>query len=152
MFTFIKKLPIFYYSSVLNLPIISGKEIYYADSHGGFHGDGETFLIISFKDNSIENKIENNSNWKRLPLEGDLNAIIYGSALQSFSQNALFMDNNGNSLIPPIKNGYYCLIDKNNKSNDAQINFFTDEVYSFNFILGIYDNDANQLYVVQLDT
>ena len=56
-------------------------------------------------------------------------------------------DENGNSLIPEIKNGYSMLIDKQDKSLTNML-----ERASLNFVLGVYDTDTNTLYYYELDT
>ena len=57
----------------------------------------------------------------------------------------------GKSLVPQIKNGYYCLIDR--QSNDLKKKQpFILYRYSFNLTIGLYNSDSKLLYYLKLDT
>lgn len=47
------------------------------DTHGGFHGDGYTFMVIEFEDD-ISEQIEANAGWSELPLDEVTNMLVYG--------------------------------------------------------------------------
>lgn len=53
----------------------------------------------------------------------------------------------GENLVPEIENGYYILIDRQSNQNDNILNRG-----SFNFTVGIYNTDDNNLYFCKLDT
>lgn len=111
------------------------------DTHGGFNGDGATFAKIKFSDDSALAQIENNNVWTPLPSDETVQALLYGD------YSGFVCDENGNSLIPEIKNGYSMLIDKQDKSLTNML-----ERASLNFVLGVYDTDTNTLYYYELDT
>ena len=76
-----------------------------------------------------------------MPSDETVQALLYGD------YSGFVCDENGNSLIPEIKNGYSLLIDKQNETLTNML-----ERASFNFILGIYDADTDILYFYELDT
>jgi hypothetical protein len=124
-------------SKTLEVDVSEGTVISETDDHGGFHGDGTTFVEISFSDNDCLNLIKESSAWKPFPLTDNMTAIIYGL---------------GNSLIPNIQNGYYCFVDRHWESKDKKDDSEVLNRYSFNFTAAIYDTDANILYYMELDT
>lgn len=125
----------------LKLNISSGEVAESFNTHGGFSGDGITFVKIKFSDDSALTQIENNNIWKSLPSDKTVNDLLYGN------YSDFVCDEDGNSLIPEIKNGYSLLIDKQNETLTNML-----ERASFNFILGIYDADTDILYFYELDT
>lgn len=125
----------------LKLNVSSGEVSESFDTHGGFSGDGITFVKIKFSDDSALMQIENNNIWKSLPSDKTVNDLLYGN------YSDFVCDEDGNSLIPEIKNGYSLLIDKQNETLTNML-----ERASFNFILGIYDADTDILYFYELDT
>lgn len=125
----------------LKLNVSSGEVSESFDTHGGFSGDGITFVKIKFSDDSALTQIENNNIWKSLPSDKTVNDLLYGN------YSDFVCDEDGNSLIPEIKNGYSLLIDKQNETLTNML-----ERASFNFILGIYDADTDILYFYELDT
>lgn len=125
----------------LKLNVSSGEVAESFDTHGGFNGDGATFAKIKFSDDSALTQIENNNIWKSLPSDKTVNDLLYGN------YSDFVCDEDGNSLIPEIKNGYSLLIDKQNETLTNML-----ERASLNFILGIYDADTDILYFYELDT
>ena len=125
----------------LKLNVSSGEVAESFDTHGGFNGDGVTFAKIKFSDDSALTQIENNNVWTPLPSDETVQALLYGD------YSGFVCDENGNSLIPEIKNGYSMLIDKQDKSLTNML-----ERASLNFVLGVYDTDTNTLYYYELDT
>lgn len=94
----------------LKLNVSSGEVAESFDTHGGFNGDGATFAKIKFSDDSALTQIENNNVWMPLPSDETVQALLYGD------YSGFVCDENGNSLIPEIKNGYSMLIDKKIKA------------------------------------
>lgn len=125
----------------LKLNVSSGEVAESFDTHGGFNGDGATFARIKFSDDSALTQIENNNVWTPLPSDETVQSLLYGD------YSGFVCDENGNSLIPEIKNGYSMLIDKQDKSLTNML-----ERASLNFVLGVYDTDTNTLYYYELDT
>ena len=134
-------------SKGLSIDLSSGIEISHEDSHGGFHGDGHTFIVLQFSDNSILDTIKKDVKWKEFPLDETTQALVYG--LEDNESHTLpFLSNeDGTALIPEIQNGYYILIDRQPETDTDIL-----ERYSFNFTIGIYDSDTNIMYFCELDT
>ena len=76
-----------------------------------------------------------------MPSDETVQSLLYGD------YSGFVCDDDGNSLIPKIKNGYSMLIDKQDKSLTNML-----ERASLNFVLGVYDTDTNTLYYYELDT
>lgn len=121
----------------------------YRDTHGGFHGDGETVAVITLpRDAALEAEDRmryGQPYWQALPLRQDLQQALYGSE----TNGALFTDNAGNPLLPEVKTGWYFFYDE-------QGHPYTEEsIYgrpSFNFTLAVYDPAHYTLYYFKLDT
>ena len=136
----------------LDFPDIT--EISEKDTHGGFHGDGELFIKIKFKDNSLEEQLKE---WKQFPLTENLEKAVYGCTEnigedEEITFASLFSDENGISKIPQIENGYYYFYDRYSESTDPEDDSELFSRYSWNFSLAIYDCDNSTLYYMELDT
>ena len=60
-----------FYSSLIEIPIPIFAKIEEKDTHGGFHGDGETLAKFYFSDKQAQNftsNISNNSHWNEFPI------------------------------------------------------------------------------------
>ena len=130
-------------SRELGVDVSGGTEISYEDTHGGFHGDGTTSIVLQFNDNSMLDAIKKDPKWKEFPLDEIMHEIVCGSD----------MEIDGHPVpgpliqVPKIQNGYYILIDRHSEKDKNIL-----ERYSFNFTVGLYDTDANILYFCELDT
>lgn len=121
------------------------------DTHGGFLGDGLTFISVTFPDGDAENALTQNEKWSPLPLSRELSVLAYGDETQSTGPS-IVDHNSGKALIPAIKNGYYCFIDRYKISDERPEDKNILERYSQNFTLVIYDTDTHTLYYAELDT
>lgn len=139
-------------SENIEIDVNKGTVLTEADSHGGFHGDGITMTQISFDDGTVLDAIENNDHWNRVPLSKNITALVYGIDEETSSIGPYLTDENGNTIIPEIQNGYYYFYDRHSESKDP----YSDEDVlgraSFNFTLALYDSDNNVLYYVEFDT
>ena len=121
----------------------------YRDTHGGFHGDGETVAVITLpRDAALEAEDRmryGQPYWQALPLRQDLQQALYGSE----THGALFTDDAGNPLLPEVKGGWYYFYDEQGHP------YIEDSIYdrgSFNFTLAVYDPSHYILYYFVLDT
>ena len=60
-------------SRSLGIEIPKDIKIEYEDTHGGFHGDGETVAVVEFNNSigeDIQSEMLNNEDWNKLPLRG----------------------------------------------------------------------------------
>ena len=112
-----------------------------AETHGGFLGDGETFVKLSCKN------VELSDNWMELPLTESIMQIL----------NLIQCDNNGcKSAIERYNintsNGYYYFRDRHsetiNEYDDTELNNRS----SYNFTMAIYNTDTNTIYYYEMDT
>ena len=131
------------FSIALSVDASGGKEIASYDSHGGFHGDGLTFVSWKFTDDKVRNQILESRKWNVLPLTDNLNRLI---------TEAYICDENGDRFFPDIQNGYYLFIDRHSESRNSSDDSDVFHRYSFNFTLAIYDTDNDILYYAELDT
>lgn len=116
------------------------------DTHGGFHGDGDHYLILDCSSDPDKAKIIVQE-WKPLPLSENLELIMFGGTKNGVSYG---FDLAKNAHLPEIQNGYYRFEDKQSKdpSDDSGL---LGRV-SFNFRLAVYDLDTNKLYYFEFDT
>lgn len=130
----------------------SGTIVANSDSHGGFHGDGERFVAISFSDPSIAERLIEDQAWKPLPLSKNITALIYGITTEEGREGPYVTDEDGKAEFPKIQNGYYYFIDKQNQNAARYDDTDVLDRDSFNFIIAIYDIDTDRLYYAELDT
>ncbi len=134
-------------SNELGIDVSKGVEISDVDTHAGFHGDGVTCIALRFEDESVLDSIKENSDWKELPLDETMQALVYRMEDATGEIGPFLNDNEGNALLPEIQNGYYLLIDRHADKNSDIL-----ERGSFNFTVGLYDTDNNIIYFCKLDT
>lgn len=130
------------YGKLLGLDLSKAKTEQLTDTHSGFHGDGMTFAVFSFEDDTVKTAIEHSDTWRDLPLS---------DAAKRLSEGCIY-DANGKALIPPVTNGRWFFLDRHSDCTDP-----TDEKAalgraSFNFTFAVYDSDAKLLYVTEFDT
>jgi hypothetical protein len=127
------------FSKECGVDLTSGTLVSCEDTHGGFHGDGDLFAVISFSDDSVCEEMEQKEGWKELPLSQNLGTFVYQPYDENFS-------------IPEIENGYYYFYDRNTKSTDPYDDSELLDRYSYNFTFAIYDMDSHTLYWCEIDT
>lgn len=144
-----------YISKTLGIDLSGGTVAVNVDSHGGFHGDGITYVEITFSENdnkAIVEAIENNEDWRRLPLSENLNIVIYGKESSWESIGPYVTDDEGKTIFPMVYNGYYFFTDRHRESKDAKDDTDLLNRYSFNFTIAIYDTDGQTLHYCEFDT
>ena len=129
-------------SKALGIDIPSGAPMKSVDTHGGFNGDGATWVSVGFtSDKNPTEQIKNNHDWKPLPLDEVADVLAHDLKIQ--------LDDGEATLMPEVENGYYIVIDRHSKKNE------NDDILgraSYNFTIAIYDTDANILYYCEFDT
>ena len=138
-------------SDLLGIDISSAKIISEEDDHGGFHGDGMTFISLDCEGTDIADQISSDDSWISAPLNDTVRILVYGCEDETTKIGPYLSDEDGNPLIPEIENGYYLLIDRQAEEGKATGADILHRA-SLNFTLGIYDSDTNRLYYVELDT
>ncbi|MBP1756976.1 MAG: hypothetical protein H6Q59_3374, partial [Firmicutes bacterium] len=123
----------------------------YTDTHGGFLGDGCTYIEIQFSGDytdTIENEFNENGKWRQLPLSKNLYKAVYGDEKY---ESLVDIDENI-SQIPEMSSGYYYFKDRHSESKDSSDDTYLFSRSSFNFDIILYDIDEHILYIFQLDT
>lgn len=113
--------------------------VYELDTHGGFHNDGEYYLILDCSKNR-EKALYNIRNWKALPLPENLENTFFGTL------GGLKIAEKFN--MPKIKNGAYIFCDRFAGKND-DLNIGEGP---YNFSVAVYDSDNDIMYYYELDT
>ena len=112
------------------------------DTHGGFHGDGESLVKICFSDEQAEkfiSKIENNIHWNKLSIDEILQTCITNNSIEDMS-------------IPFVKNGYWFFLDRHSEATDKYNYNDMFNRASSNYSIAIFDIKSNILYIYSLDT
>ena len=133
-------------SAELGIDASSGKELSLADFHGGFPGDGTSWVALSFPDHSLLEEIRGNAAWKPFPLNETVRALVYGVKGESCSIGPYISDGNGNPVVQEIRTGYYILIDRQQEKAADLLG-----CPMFHVTVGLYDVDTNTLYCCMLD-
>lgn len=143
-------------SDVLGIDISSGTINTSSDSHGGFHGDGQLFISISFPDSHIAEELSEKNAWCSLPLSETLTALVYGIQTETSQTGPYLKDQSGDPLFPEMRYGYYYFIDRQPRQPFQNAGGHDDtnilDRYSLNFTIAIYDIETNTLYYAELDT
>lgn len=137
-----------YVSEQLNCSLPAAEKAEASDTHGGFHGEGEYAATIRFDamhGAELAEQLQNTDGWKVLPLEEELELLMYGGSRGGNSYGYYFADKAG---IPKIENGCYYFIDRQHDTERTGLLYRR----SYNFSLAIYDLDENILYYCEIDT
>lgn len=138
-----------YVSKALGVNAAAGEVLFDEDTHGGFHGDGYTFVEVSYGDSTgaeIAGGLAGRSDWSALPLSENLRAAVYGS--DTYASLVLTED----ASIPAVENGYFYFYDRYSESKDPKSDRELFSRYSYNFTVALYDTDSGHLYYYELDT
>lgn len=129
-------------SSKVEIKIPLSAKLELKNTHGGFHGDGETFTKIYLtqeQSEKVENKIKENEHWRELPL-----TEIVANATGIFDKEM---------KMPEIENGYWFYLDRNSEATDKyNENDMYKGRYSRNYSVAVFDSYSDILYYYELDT
>lgn len=121
------------YSLRLDCDLKTGKLVSYQDSHGGFQGDGNRFMIIDFSE------------------AGGLQDLgkLQSMPMPDFLAGYVFKQNYSTDLpdIPVPRNGYYYYENKNSVRSEME-----SLGPLWNFIFAVYDSDTKMLYIGECDS
>lgn len=117
------------------------------DSHGGFHGDGLTFIQMAYPDDRALARITKDEHWHPLPLPDALDKAAYGS-----EHHGVYLSDDETPLIERIEEGYYFFLDRHLDAKDPWDPTDVLNRGSYNFILAIYDSQTDTLSYFRLDT
>ena len=131
-------------SDLIGIDITDSYIVQATDTHGGFHGDGETavkFVLRNAAAANLEQMSVNKAGWHDLPMPDEIQKLC-----------SLFTDDNGNPLISSVPEGIYYFYDRHNQSTDPYDYQSVHGRASYNFTLIIYNKRAQMLYYLELDT
>ena len=144
----------------LGLDIQGGEITDWYDNHGGFHGDGETYLEVHFADDTFAQRLAGRDDWHALPLDPDVEQFIYRYGGTYW--NSTWVEEHGEWIpkpakVPAVEHGFWCLVDRQPESYRSERvredePFGINNRYSYNLTIGLYDADHRILYVMALDT
>lgn len=140
-------------SQNLCVQLAPGTIVQSEDTHGGFHGDGKTYIKISFPaDESIQSALQSNHSWTALPFSETLHTLVYGKESDTESVGSYVTDQDNKLFFPKAKNGYYFFKDRFSGGKDINKDAEVLERHAFNFTIALYDSEAKVLYYYELDT
>lgn len=141
-------------SNYMGISVNSCQVLQESDSHGGFLGDGQTFVELQASPEEFRYIVEKmTTKWKSLPLTKNLSKAVYGETAKEGRYMPLLTDReSGAALIPSIEKGYYYFQDRNNLNGDLEDDSRLFDRYSYNFTLVICDKDRNRIYYIKYDT
>ena len=128
-------------SDALGVDLTAGAVSVQENTHGGFHGDGETYVELTFEEAGGRNlaaALASTAGWNALPLSGELRAALEGSE-------------RGAALAQP-QQGYWFFRDRHSQSTDPSDDGGLNDRYSWNFDAAVYDAERRVLYYYALDT
>lgn len=125
-------------SQVLNLDLPAGDVLTNIDTHGGFHGDGESCIVLAFAPENGEALAEEltvRTDWQALPLD-DLPAAVMESIIP-------LLEDDGLDYTVPAQ-GWYWYQDRSPAGHSRE--------FPLNCTIAIYDPQSFQLAYFELDT
>ena len=140
----------------VGIDVSDGTALSQYDTHGGFHGDGISCYAYTFSNDSCLQQVSQADGWSAFPLDETAEALLYGIPKEtdsgtSYAGPFFTYENQDTCLVPPIENGYYCLVDRHSDAGTPG-----DEGLlargSFNCTMAVYDADAAVFYFCELDT
>ncbi len=145
-----QKAPIARVETDLQLQDVKGKVVSSWDNHSGLSASGSAYAEIQLKNDAVEEQINNNENWKPLPMDEAMQIFIYGLTKDGKQQGPIFCDDYNNPVFPHVSNGYYFFVDRSPEAKDNDAAAALKRGVS-NASFGLYDIDSNTLYYGQLD-
>lgn len=136
-------------SSDLDLYIPKSLEFTYEDSHGGFHGDGETLAKAKLIEDELEEIIKKSKfKMKKSSLPKNIEKFIF--------RDRYYGGNIGEKLaIPDLGVVYWIFLDRwggqENHYNEGG-NVFLESRFSANFSLAIIDLNTKVFYYIKYDS
>lgn len=143
-------------STEIQIDVTFGEVLNHVETHGGFLGDGETYVEISFTEEempSLTEEICSSSNWKELPASNVLSAVLYGGQVGE-TDHGSFVENKdlGIPALPIIEYGFYFFRNDNYAASGSDDETSIFDSYSYNFTIALLDLDRNRIIYFDFDT
>lgn len=139
-------------SHALEISVKEGTLLSQKDSHGGFHGDGESCTVFQFPDDRFAQKIAVSGDWQQFPVDAVTEVLIYGKETEASDGTLAKEGPYFKEVVGPVENGWYRVIDRHSGAKEGQNAIEILQRGSFNVMVALYDADTDTLYVYQLDT
>lgn len=131
-------------SDTIGIDVTDAVVLTAGETHGGFHGDGETIAKLILSEEAAAN-IETFSVgmpcWRSLPMTEDARKLC-----------DLFTDEGGAAFVPDVQEGLFYFFDRHSQSLAPYDMSDVHGRASYNFTLAIYDAENAILYFMELDT
>lgn len=143
---------VFYVEKNTGLSLPKPTSISYQNTHGGFHGDGETLIRLHFHEKdtlNILSQIAIDENWNSFPLSENLSLMFYGGEKDgvTYSYNLA-----KEFELPMVENGYWYFKNRSKQAQEKQKDTELFAFYSYNFTTAFFDKTTNTLYYFEYDT
>ena len=122
----------------LGLDLSGGTLVRLEDTHGGFHGDGETFAEVEL--DGLGEALADAPGWKPLPMPENVDRAVHLTGLEGLAE------------FDGIGEGFYFFCDRHSESEDPYDDAGLHDRGSWNFTVAAYDSARGRLYYYKLDT
>lgn len=131
-------------SESLGIDASKGTVVNSYNDHSGFHGDGTSYVVLSFEDEHFEREILAPGGWHQLPLTENLETLIYGTRTDTKATGP-YID----ITMSRAEKGYWYFYDRQGETTDD-----CDVLGrgSFNYTFALYDAEKDLLYYCEYDT
>ena len=125
----------------LGLDLPAAEQVITRESHGGFHGDGATWIELSYTSETEDQAAERMKagGWRPLPATENLQRVMAGELSDEWS-------------FPEIANGLWYFYDRHSESKDPADDAELFNRFSYNFTFAVFDADRDRLYYLEFDT
>lgn len=131
----------------LGVDLSQGTMVEEKDTHGGFHGDGERRVVLSFDGHDLTPDLEKAAGWQPFPLPEALSTALYGRTWEGGREGPCI-----ESPLPPVTRGFFWFQDRHSQAVDPADPSHLHERVSYNFTVAVYDEDTQRLYDIEVDT
>ena len=145
-------------ASVTGIDVTGATVVFDEDTHGGFQGEGEAYVVLSFGDDRALDTIQSNPAWTPLPLSENLALLAYGHVTNAgirrvpLTWRMLDAEAEDTPLFPSCDDGYYLFIDRHSESTDRHSDAELFNRSSRNYTLALYVPSERRLYYFEYDS
>lgn len=142
-------------SEEIGLDVTNAVVLSKMDTHGGFHGDGTSCVVLQLNDETAQEEIRTQG-WAEFPMDETAKTLLYGVTKTTpegvWTMGPYLCGEDEKTLVPRIESGYYLLLDRHSKTKLNQDPKEILQRASINVTVAVYDDANRILYVCKLDT
>lgn len=152
-------LPLFFFTACQKEPweeiqvtLPDGNILAEVETHGGFHGDGESFLQLALYTEhaaEFEKQLAVAEGWAPLPLPEELQTLLWGGSFGGVTYGPCTSAEE--IQLPQAAAGWYFFLDRRQVASPESLKQLLNAP-SHNFTVGIYDKESQTLFLYALDT